>query len=269
MGHFAPDGSAPQIRAGGVAMFDQLSRDELLQVIDLSHRCLAAESYDDLREIITAVESLTSYERAALCAVSAEPEGALAHYVNHSFGDEWVHLYTAQGFGRVDPVLRHARSVSGPFRWRDVFTGSVDPVASSAFTEAARDFGLVEGVAYACRSRASSDRTLLSLASAEDRPTEHAIALLSSVGPHLHEAYDRLRHRERPAAGRASGIELTPREKEILAWTQDGKTYWEIGQIIGISQRTVKYHFARIKEKLDVVSASHAVAKAMRIGLLE
>jgi DNA-binding CsgD family transcriptional regulator len=63
-------------------------------------------------------------------------------------------------------------------------------------------------------------------------------------------------------------VEISAREREVLCWAQQGKTYWEIGCILGISQRTVKFHFARIKAKLDVVSTAHAIAKAMRIGLI-
>jgi len=63
-------------------------------------------------------------------------------------------------------------------------------------------------------------------------------------------------------------VELSAREREVLCWAQQGKTYWEIGCVLGISQRTVKFHFARIKAKLDVVSTAHAIAKAMRTGLL-
>jgi LuxR family quorum sensing-dependent transcriptional regulator len=257
-------------------MLDRLSHGELLQIIEVSHRCLAVESYDDLRAIITTIEDITSLERAVLCAVDAREDGALEHYVNHSFGEEWGHLYTAHGFDRVDPVLRHARQARGTIRWRDAYVGGAQDQgggsrASAFFSEAARDFGLVDGIAYACRSRTSQAQTILSLASREERDSERAIELVSSVGPHLHEAYDRLRQRDRDAAALPppASVVLSPREKEILAWTQDGKTYWEIGQIIGISQRTVKYHFARIKAKLDVVSVSHAVAKAMRLGLLD
>lgn len=249
---------------------DQLSRGDLRQIIELGHRCVAAETLDDLRAIITTIEEITAFDRAVLCAVGRGPEGVLEHYVNHSFGDAWGDLYTASAFDRVDPILHHARFASGPFRWRDVYVGGGAPSpAGATFQEAARDFGLVDGIAFACQPRASSGRTILSLATREERGSERAMALVTTVGPHVHEAYDRLRLRASAPPAGAPRIELTPREKEILAWTQDGKTYWEIGQIIGISQRTVKYHFARIKEKLDVVSVSHAVAKAMRLGLLD
>jgi LuxR family quorum-sensing system transcriptional regulator SinR len=62
--------------------------------------------------------------------------------------------------------------------------------------------------------------------------------------------------------------DLSVREREVLCWAQQGKTYWEIGCILGISQRTVKFHVARIKAKLDVVSMAHAIAQAMRMGLI-
>lgn len=248
-------------------MVDQLSRGDLLEVIGLSHRCVAAATLDDLRAVITSVEGLTAYDRAVLCAVGGVA-GALQHHVNHSFGEEWGRVYTASAFDRVDPVLHHARLAAGPFRWRDAFQGSASR-ASATFYEAAQDFGLVDGIAYACSPRASSARTILSLASKETRNTDRAMALVAAIGPHLHEAYERLRRVGPPELRETElRVPLSAREREILAWTQDGKTYWEIGQILGISQRTVKYHFARIKAKLDVVSASHAVAKAMRLGLL-
>lgn len=248
----------------------RLSRDDLIQVIDLSHRCLAAASLEDLLPILTAVVSMTSFDRAVLCAVGRGGRTSLDHFVNHSFGAEWARTYEARGFERVDPVLRRACAAPGAFRWRDALRAEPSG-ACRAFTGAARDFGLVEGVAHACNARASSGTTLLSLAGGKDHTSDRTLALVSALGPHLHEAYAWLRGRDRaPESGGGLGedIALSAREREILAWTQDGKTYWEIGEIIGISERTVKYHFTRIKAKLDVVSASHAVAKAMRMGLL-
>jgi DNA-binding CsgD family transcriptional regulator len=213
------------------------------------------------------VGSVTSFDRAALCAVSTEDGVSLEHFVNHSFGEAWGNIYTGCEFDRVDPVLSHGCDLA-TFRWRDAFVESRSR-ASALFHEAARDFGFVAGIAFSCQARASSARTVLSLATRDERNVERMMAIATGLGPHLHEAYQRLRQRDRAEPRQGGGVEFSSREREILAWTQDGKTYWEIGQIIGISQRTVKYHFSRIKEKLDVVSASHAIAKAMRMGLLE
>ncbi|WP_279596604.1 helix-turn-helix transcriptional regulator, partial [Methylobacterium sp. J-001] len=35
---------------------------------------------------------------------------------------------------------------------------------------------------------------------------------------------------------------LSPRERETLQWTAEGKTDWEIGEIMGISEQRVESH---------------------------
>jgi len=61
---------------------------------------------------------------------------------------------------------------------------------------------------------------------------------------------------------------LSEPEKICLAWTQHGKTSWEVGQIIGRSQSTVDHHLTRAMHKLNTVNKAHAVATALRLGLI-
>ncbi len=61
---------------------------------------------------------------------------------------------------------------------------------------------------------------------------------------------------------------LTPREQEALRWTAAGKSYWETSIILGISERTVRYFMANARNKLDAVSNTQAVAKAVWQGLI-
>ncbi len=61
---------------------------------------------------------------------------------------------------------------------------------------------------------------------------------------------------------------LTNREREVLQWVADGKTYWEIARILDISERTVRHFMARSREKLEAVSNKQAVAKAVVGGLI-
>jgi DNA-binding CsgD family transcriptional regulator len=62
---------------------------------------------------------------------------------------------------------------------------------------------------------------------------------------------------------------LTNREKEVLNWIKIGKTNWEISMILGISERTVKFHVINILHKLNTSSRSHAVAKAINLSIIE
>jgi DNA-binding CsgD family transcriptional regulator len=61
---------------------------------------------------------------------------------------------------------------------------------------------------------------------------------------------------------------LTARELECLRWTMEGKTAWELGRILGISEQTVAKHVNNATHKLSCVSKHQAVVRAMRLGLL-
>ena len=61
---------------------------------------------------------------------------------------------------------------------------------------------------------------------------------------------------------------LTPRELEALRWTMEGKTAWEVGAILGISERTAVLHVNNAMHKLQCSSKHLAVLKAMRLGLI-
>jgi DNA-binding CsgD family transcriptional regulator len=62
--------------------------------------------------------------------------------------------------------------------------------------------------------------------------------------------------------------QLTPREKEVLKWTAEGKTAWEVGQILGLAEDTVKFHLRNVTKKLGSSSKHQAVLKAMDLGLI-
>lgn len=62
--------------------------------------------------------------------------------------------------------------------------------------------------------------------------------------------------------------ELTGREKEVLHLLGEGNNYQEIAESLFISVDTVRHHIRNIYSKLHVHSQSHAVAKAIRKGLI-
>ena len=63
-------------------------------------------------------------------------------------------------------------------------------------------------------------------------------------------------------------IHLTERELEVLSAVARGDRSKEIASHLGISERTVKAHLARIYSKLGVDSRAAAIAVAAQMGLL-
>jgi LuxR family quorum sensing-dependent transcriptional regulator len=65
-----------------------------------------------------------------------------------------------------------------------------------------------------------------------------------------------------------NNIQLSMRERDILTWLSKGKTAWEIGEILSISQRTVEWHIRNAARKLNAVNTLQAVVKATKSGLI-
>lgn len=67
---------------------------------------------------------------------------------------------------------------------------------------------------------------------------------------------------------KAAGVELTPRETEILRMLVDGQTAAALADKLCISVHTANAHVRNIYRKLEVTSRAQAVSKALRDRLL-
>ena len=57
-------------------------------------------------------------------------------------------------------------------------------------------------------------------------------------------------------------VGLRDREVETLTWAARGKTFGEIGTILGLSKRTVEFHLENARRKLGVATRTQALIKA-------
>jgi transcriptional regulator EpsA len=102
--------------------------------------------------------------------------------------------------------------------------------------------------------------------------TDRLAFLLELLVPTVHHAFVRvLAHdaRSRAAPGRLLARPITAREVEILGWIKEGKTNADIARILSVSPWTVKNHVHALLRKLGAQRRSHAVARAMSMGLLD
>lgn len=88
---------------------------------------------------------------------------------------------------------------------------------------------------------------------------------MTILAPYLHIALNQVRGskqlREQQAErGTQPSSLLSSRETEIARWVARGKTNWEIGQILGISDKTVKTHMQNILSKLHASSRAQIAA---------
>jgi DNA-binding NarL/FixJ family response regulator len=62
---------------------------------------------------------------------------------------------------------------------------------------------------------------------------------------------------------------LSKRETEVLRFVADGNSNQGVGQLLGVSENTVKAHIKSILQKLDAQDRTHAVMIALRRGYWE
>jgi LuxR family transcriptional regulator, quorum-sensing system regulator BjaR1 len=177
---------------------------------------------------------------------------------------DWLKLYMANDYVRVDPVVRMCRRTVHPFEWSEApYNSEIEPRAAEVMNRAA-DFRMARGFclpihgATGYEACVSMSGTHLDL-SARTRPAIHLMALY---------AFERVRQILGPDTFKPDDP-LTSREKEVLMWSATGKSASEVGEILSITKRTVDEHSVRAARKLRAQNKMHAVVKALQHRLIE
>jgi DNA-binding CsgD family transcriptional regulator len=170
------------------------------------------------------------------------------------------------GMARRDPVMQHCKRNTMPIIWTQktyLDGGAIDVWDVQA------QFGYRNGIAMALHLPEGRHFTI-GVERDKDLPTDDGeltrmVADLQLFAVHAQDTAMRVLvsealQPERPA--------LTPRELDVLRWTMDGKTAWETGALLNITERTVVQHLQNAMQKLQCNSKHQAVLKALRLGLI-
>lgn len=130
--------------------------------------------------------------------------------------------------------------------------------------------GLENIAAHGVRELGHSVATYFSFARIPGTLGERHAQTLKLVVPHMHLALARALAKSRRVT---SALEQEPRaisvrEQEVLRWLKLGKTNWEIAEILGVSQNTVKNEVRSILIKLRVNNRTRAVTKAEQLSII-
>lgn len=98
--------------------------------------------------------------------------------------------------------------------------------------------------------------------------TESAVLLLR-YGKEIGKFSKRARPIDSEEIKERTRLLLSPRESEILQYIAGGYANKEISHALGICNLTVRNHVTHIMEKLEAKNRPHAVATALRCGLIK
>ena len=228
---------------------------------------LQAKDRDQLRHEVVRFAGELGFETVAATAVIDHPLAEPCFESVNNTPTAYLESFDdIAGRGRVDPVMQHIRRESVPIVWDQatyVREGKAD------LWEHQARFGYRNGIALALHL---PDGRHFILGVDRDQPVPAHKGELTRVVADLQLfavlAQDTALRLLLPPVPQTDLPALTPRELECLRWTMEGKTAWEVGSILGISERTAVLHTHNAMHKLGCVNKHQAVIKALRLGLI-
>ena len=242
-----------------------LNQSELQDMLEIAHEAMGVSSDEEMHRLLLRVRTLMPCEYIIAFLGETGAQGNLkgvAKLVNVSFSAEWLGAYLEKGYATVDPVLlTHFRQFKSQL-WSETFRRA-SSTPELDFIEHAGSYQLSEGVTLGQHSNVRALGSLFSFAGKDMGKHPRHRALLAYLAPHLHIAL--MRTAFSPSNSRSL---LSVREREVLQWMIEGKTNWESSRILGISERTVKFHVQNILTKLQSSTRGQAIAQALEQRLV-
>lgn len=186
-------------------------------------------------------------------------EDAEPYVIAQTWPKAWLDRYREGKYFWHDPVSAYALTRARPFSWGEARKGSRATKLTRQIASEASSLGLLDGLGFPMGDP-SSVQAVVSLAS------DHQIDLdpFSRQMLHLLCINAELRAVEIYDAVSVKFGALTEREKEVLRWIANGKSLIDTGQIMTLTERTVRDHLASTRQKLNATTTTHAVARALK-----
>ena len=227
---------------------------------------LKTRDRDELRGEIIAFAKRLGFETVGVTVVIDHNLGNAEFISIDNTPPAYKELCWTRENGRRDPVMQHVKRHSVPIIWdQETYVRQ----GLGHLWEDQASFGLGTGIALALHL---PEGRHFMIGVERDRPvpgdpTEltRLVADLQLFAVHAQDAALRILVPPSPHPDLPS---LTPRELEALRWTMEGKTAWEVGAVLGISERTAALHVNNATHKLGCVNKHQAVLAALRLGML-
>jgi len=227
---------------------------------------LQAQDRNEFREEVVRFGRALGFDTVSAVAVIDRGIGRSDFVVVDNTPQEWKGAFNDARAMQRDPVMQHCKRQSLPIIWDQ---GTYTSQGQGELWEEQALYGYQTGIAMALHLPEGKhfmlgvdrDRALPS----DRHELTRVVADLQLFAVHALDAAMRVLLPSDPVPDAPS---LTPRELEAMRWTMDGKTAWEVGSILGITERTAVLHLNNAMRKLGCVNKHQAVLKALRLGLI-
>ena len=236
---------------------------------------LLSDAYDALQrargsdELLAEMQKFArslGFDKFAYVLAINTPSYKPQQYILNGYPAAWVERYTSGDYFKIDPIVRHAARSNLPAIWdEEMFHDG----KAQEFWEEATTFGLHTGLSFSVHDQPGVNG-IFSLARDQviDLEGQDLAALIGRAqlfASLLHHAVCRI---DLPKLLPETSVSLTGRERECLKWAAEGKTAWEIGQILSIAERTAVFHLNNVIQKMGATNKAQAIVRAVALRLV-
>jgi transcriptional regulator EpsA len=263
----------------------RLAQKAIVHIHTVLNECHGLTTLDDFKTFIrTRIRTILPHQMA-VCGLGEIRSPRILRLFNIDFPTGYL-----QHIIRPDRVLLSS-PLKGWLRERAPITirlGEVGDRGASAPHLGAHLYGITSLACHGIVDLSSTVYSYFVFGQLDLRMLSSYTTLLNLVVPHLHAVLTKLLTTEhlirtngvdegdplpwlRQASQQThdlSGVRITEREREVLRWVAAGKSNWEIGKILSISEFTAKNHVQSLLKKLSVTGRAQAVTTAFFCGLI-
>jgi len=233
---------------------------------DFVRRCNLATDEQELFALLDEETRLLGFEQFAMTHhvdLSSAPEDSITIT---SYHPAWVEKLIERRYFADDPILSASSRTAVGFLWSDVGKMIDLTDRQKEILEMARRYGLAEGFTVPVHVPGEYQGTCNFGARSLDKLAPDALPRAQLVGAFAFEAARRIVRARRRVGRRGDIPALTARQLDCVTLVAIGKTDWEIGRILGISESTAHEHIEAARKRYGVAKRTQLVIRALFDG---
>ena len=224
----------------------------------------SAKSLDELTKSLARAAGAAGFSMGSCYHVATPGQPVMIRYLFGWNMDAWGVHYLRERLSRYDPAVQAVFTSPSAFSWWDVEQRTTSKIGLSVF-EQARSFGARGGLVVPIHGPLGEVMAVTMVSEHErevDPQTRMNMQVAATIFANRGLSLSEIEREASPDPG------LSRREIQCVYWVNEGKTDWEIGRILGISEDTVAYHLKKVKAKLKVSRRSQIPISAWMRGVL-
>jgi LuxR family quorum-sensing system transcriptional regulator CciR len=233
---------------------------------DFVRRCNLAATNDELFGLLDEATTRLGFEQFAMTHhvdMAGLPSDAVHLF---SYNRDWVEILVDQRYFVDDPILAASAKTAVGFLWSDVGKMIDLTDRQKSILERARKFGLGDGFTVPVHVPGEYQGTCNFGARSLDKLAPDALPTAQLIGAFAFEAARRIMRASKPIQFPSHVPQLTGRQLDCITLVAMGKTDWEIGRILGISEATAHEHVESARKRYSVAKRTQLVIRALFDG---